>query len=322
MTSPFQQISQLLIRRQIPNPDLNYEGFTPSFGGNLAISIIFGVLCGINFILCRYYKQKWFLSCWFIGLTLECLGYAGRCWSAKNLDNNKAFAMQLLCITIAPRFFMAGIYFLVAQVTIIHGEQFSLLKPMQYSLIFIISDMIAIILQATGAGIATSSNAISVTRGVKIMLAGLCFQIASIVLFQCFWNYFTYNIWKSYKAYGDSEFEPQYAILRAKKIYAPYVCAISLTVIFIFIRSCYRVAKLSNGWLSRLAYDETYDMILEALMMLLACSLLTILHPGIVYGHNEICVDTSFKSNFISKAKYNRTNESISEERLELRKTT
>ncbi|OZJ01408.1 hypothetical protein BZG36_05660, partial [Bifiguratus adelaidae] len=49
---------------------------------------------------------------------------------------------------------MAGIYYMLAKFTVIYGGQFSKLKPMTYSTIFILFDLISIVLQAIGGGMA------------------------------------------------------------------------------------------------------------------------------------------------------------------------
>lgn len=67
-----------------------------------------------------------------------------------NLD---PFAMQLICLTVVPCFLMAGIYYIIAQLTLVFGQKFSILRPMHYSLIFIVFDIFSIILQIAGAGI-------------------------------------------------------------------------------------------------------------------------------------------------------------------------
>lgn len=55
------------------------------------------------------------------------------------------------------------------------------------------------------------------------------------------------------------------------------------STLFIFIRSCYRVAELKQGFNGRLANQEVSFMILEGLMILLALIPLTVLHPGMAF---------------------------------------
>ena len=56
--------------------------------------------------------------------------------------------------------------------------------------------------------------------------------------------------------------------------------ALIFATVFIFIRSCFRVAELSGGFGSALANDQITFMILEGAMIVSACLCLTLFHPG------------------------------------------
>ena len=59
--------------------------------------------------------------------------------------------------------------------------------------------------------------------------------------------------------------------------------ALFAATLFIFIRSCYRVAELKEGFDGNLANQEVSFMILEGMMILLAVIPLTLLHPGMAF---------------------------------------
>jgi hypothetical protein len=56
--------------------------------------------------------------------------------------------------------------------------------------------------------------------------------------------------------------------------------ALAFATLFIFIRSCFRVAELSSGFASALANDQVTFMVLEGAMIVLASLALTVFHPG------------------------------------------
>jgi hypothetical protein len=64
----------------------------------------------------------------------------------------------------------------------------------------------------------------------------------------------------------------------------------------IFIRSVFRVAELSAGFESELARNETTFMILEGVMILVACLALTIGHPGVSFQGNYATANFSMRS--------------------------
>jgi len=101
------------------------------------------------------------------------------------------FRSQLICLTIAPAFITAAIYLCLARIIIVHGEQHSRLKPRTYSLFFVGCDLLSLVLQAVGGALAaTSDTTQDAHRGVNIMIAGLAFQIVSLLLFMALWGDF------------------------------------------------------------------------------------------------------------------------------------
>lgn len=68
------------------------------------------------------------------------------------------------------------------------------------TLIFISSDFIALILQSTGGGIADNANVHSVpNEGTHIMVAGLAFQVLSLVCFVVLSGEFLFRVYQDKK---------------------------------------------------------------------------------------------------------------------------
>lgn len=295
-----------------------YKGNKPSLGGNVSLAVLFGLFLIFQIIFGIYFKQWWFFVCYFCGLLLEVLGYAGRIWSHYNIRSFDAYVMQLVCITLAPCFLMAGIYYLLAQLTVIMGQHFSMLKPMQYSLIFIICDLISIILQAAGGGMASAelSDHESTRAGSNVMVGGLAYQVFSMTLFQYMWYVFCYRCYKCKKKFGDEIFNPQYTKLRSRKAFIPLFYIISFAVLFIYIRSIYRLIEMAEGFTSSMANNETLLMCLESLMVCLSSLLLTVLYPGFAYGPKSyIPIDMNVKSSFTAKTERFKDHEQIIQNR-------
>lgn len=200
------------VMNELYKSDNMYNGNRPSLGGNLALAIIFGVILVLQLVFGLISKQRWFFITCLCGIFLEVLGYASRVWSHYNLNSFDAYVMQLVCITLAPCFLMAGIYFILAQLTVVMGQPFSVLRPMQYSLIFVICDLIAIILQAAGGAMAASELSIheSTRSGSNVMVIGLAYQVFSMALFQILWYIFCYRCYISNKRYGSNIFSKEF----------------------------------------------------------------------------------------------------------------
>lgn len=67
------------------------------------------------------------------GLACEIIGYAGRVISYENQWNQDGFLMQIICITLGPTFFSAGIYVCLAYVITVYGAKNSRLPPIWFT---------------------------------------------------------------------------------------------------------------------------------------------------------------------------------------------
>lgn len=297
------------VMNEIYKSNTMYEGKRPSLGGNLALAIVFGLMLVLQAVFGIMTKQWWFFVTYMCGIFLEVLGYSSRVWSHYNLNNFDAYVMQFVCITLAPCFLMAGIYFILAQLTVVMGQAFSILRPMQYSLIFIICDLISIVLQAAGGAMAAIelSDHKSTRSGSNVMVIGLAYQVFTMALFLILWFIFCYRCYISKKRYGSRIFSKEFEHVRQRKMFVPLFYSVTVSVILIFIRSIYRLIEMVEGFSSDMANNETMFMFFEALMVSLATLLMTIFHPGFSYGRKVyIPVEMNIRKSLTLKSEHFR----------------
>jgi hypothetical protein len=90
------------------------------------------------------------------------------------------------------------IYLCLCRIVIVYGENLSRFKPRTYTFIFCTCDFICLVLQGLGGGIAATANTTSASNlGKNIMLAGLIFQVVSLVLFIICAGEFAFRVHKS-----------------------------------------------------------------------------------------------------------------------------
>jgi H+/Cl- antiporter ClcA len=92
----------------------------------------------------------------------------------------------LICLIIGPAFLSASIYICLGQIVIIYGESISRLRPRTYTIVFVLCDLLALILQAIGGAltsIAAGEKPDMAQKGMNIMIAGLCSHAASLLVF-------------------------------------------------------------------------------------------------------------------------------------------
>lgn len=145
------------------------------------------------------------------------------------------------------------------------------------------SDFISLALQGAGGGLAaTANNSSGSETGRAIMIAGVVFQVISLLIFMGLWLEFVLRLRRS----SASAKDPRFAELRGTKKFAWFQYALAAAVALIFIRSVYRVAELQQGFNGPIANNQVSFMVLEGPMIFLAVLAMTILHPGIAFGYN------------------------------------
>lgn len=94
------------------------------------------------------------------------------------------FIRSLVTLTIGPAFLTASIYLCLARIVVVFGQDLSRVKPRTYTMVFMTCDFISLLLQAAGGAIASAADTKSTSDlGVNIMIAGLTFQVVSLLLF-------------------------------------------------------------------------------------------------------------------------------------------
>lgn len=126
-------------------------------------------------------------------------------------------------------------------------------NPRLFYYIFIPCDIISLILQAIGGAMSSTSNGSS-NNGVNIALAGLSFQVATLVVFVALTvDYFirSRKVWRS---------------TRLPLKFKVFLTFLTLATVLILIRCCYRVYELNEGYSrdSEALRDQTLFIALEA----------------------------------------------------------
>ncbi|KAG6829095.1 hypothetical protein H0H92_005708 [Tricholoma furcatifolium] len=148
------------------------------------------------------------------------------------------------------------------------------------SSIFITCDVISLVIQGTGGGLASVNAKTNPAPGGHIMLAGIAFQLVIIVLFTCLVTEFSvrYSRNKPINKMGSTESLTIPKPMSRKLRLMSFGLAFNTTCLF--IRAVYRLIELSNGWTGRIIRTQLYFNILDGGMITLAIYTLNIFHPG------------------------------------------
>ncbi|KAG4441697.1 hypothetical protein IFR05_002831 [Cadophora sp. M221] len=264
---------------------LNYASlrYIPNFGANAAFGSIFVIFLIAQIILWFSYQTHSYTFSMTCGLILEVVGYAFRIVMRKHMFVEGPFLIQIICITIAPVFFTAALYLILSRVIAHYGIHNSRLSPKAYTIGFIASDFLALVLQSAGGALAETANDRATSKaGTNIMVGGLAFQVASLVVFSALAAEFFWRVKADRKHIRATNWASGVPEKPAGDIdgLKTFLYACTFATGLILVRSCFRVAELVDGFRSKLANDEVLFMILEGGMIILATLILTVFHPG------------------------------------------
>ena len=135
--------------------------------------------------------------------------------------------------------------------------------------------------------------------GDHIMVAGLAFQVATLLMFQLLCLDFLIKTLRRMRAMGDAALDPKHAALRGSAKFRVFLVALGLATFCIFIRSIYRVAELSEGWTGALIQNQRLFIGFEGAMVVVAVLVLNAFHPG--YCFREGYEQKKYKNLFRKK---------------------
>lgn len=179
--------------------------------------------------------------------------------------------MQISTLIIAPTFFTAGIYVLLGNFIKLFGRQSSIMRPSLYLWIFCTCDVISLVVQAIGGGMASSeSDKINgnTDPGTYTMVGGIVFQLFSITIFvACAADFVRRTL-----AQGQ--------LARSPRSLVVLFVAMIFSVLCIYARSIYRTIELVQGWDGYLITTQRYFIALDGAMMVAAVVVFNFCHPA------------------------------------------
>ncbi|KAL1695685.1 RTA1 like protein-domain-containing protein [Schizophyllum commune] len=260
--------------------ELSAYGYVPTEWVCIMYVALFSITTATHLGQAIYTRCWWLLPT--VGLcgALEIFGWAGRLWSAHEVLEKDPFMMQIVATILGPTPLLAANFIVMGRLVGKLGPEFSRLSPRLYSILFLSCDLVSLIVQGVGGGIAASANDHeNADLGGNIMLGGIAFQIVVITFFtassaEFLWRYSSnrpISRTTSTKIRGR-------ASLPTKLQLALLLVAGSTGLLF--IRAIYRTIELSDGWGGKIITTEVWFNIFDAAMVVVAMYLENALHPG------------------------------------------
>ena len=217
------------------------------------------------YLLIRH--RTWYFSTVVVGTAMELVGYSFRTLSSqRNPYSVSYFVGQYFFIITAPVFYSAAIYAIVSVLINTYGRRHAPLPPVAVLAIFIACDVVATVVQVTGAALvgAAYSNERDPTGPNNILLAGLAFQVFAFFIFLLV---LAATLFKGQR--NSSERVP-----------VSFLLALVAATCAVYLRTCFRLAETAEGLMQKLSTNEVFFGCLEFAPIVVAVYLFTYWHPG------------------------------------------
>ncbi|KAK4546812.1 hypothetical protein LTR36_001544 [Oleoguttula mirabilis] len=237
------------------------DGYAPNLYFNIAFTAIFAISgLGFSHQACIWKNWRWFSLSLAAGGLMETGGYIGRILLHNDPFSDIGFKLNVVLLTIAPAFVSAGIYLTLKRLTRVFGTHLSRLSPSMYAWIFMTCDCVSIILQGAGGAIsAIAESKTLLSLGVNLMIAGLAFQVFTLLVFFALAAEFFVQCLRN-----PAKLHPGSGMLAHSTKFQIFIAAVLVAFLCIFTRCCYRVAELSGGWGNSIMREESGFIICDS----------------------------------------------------------
>ncbi|OMP88993.1 Sphingoid long-chain base transporter RSB1 [Diplodia seriata] len=239
-------------------------GYRPSIPANAFFVALFGTAFIVQFIQGVRYRTWTYTLAMMCGCFTESIGHAGRIMLHDNPFGQPGFNLQICTLTLAPAFLAAAVYLMLKHLVLATSPSLSRFPARYYTYIFITCDLISLVLQAAGGGTAATSdgNMSQLDIGDHMMMAGLVFQVFTLVIFGAMSLDFAFRSWRAQNT--PSVLKEGTRELRASSKFKVFVIGLGVAFAAILARCIYRIIEMAGGWKNPVMQDEVAFIVLDS----------------------------------------------------------
>ncbi|CAE6521803.1 unnamed protein product [Rhizoctonia solani] len=197
---------------------------------------------------------------------------------------------RICCTILGPSFMTAANFVILGKVIERLGYQYSRLSPKLYTIVFVICDIVALVVQAVGgakASLAVQLRNEDPEKGARIMVGGIIFQMAAITVYTLLAAEFLlrYHFDRPVRATMSPGSETTRSKPQLDTRITLMILGLSISTLFIYIRSIYRTIELLDGWTGPIITNQLYFDVLDGMPIVVAMYAINIFHPSFLLNH-------------------------------------
>ncbi|KAG8715491.1 hypothetical protein FRC11_003797 [Ceratobasidium sp. 423] len=196
----------------------------------------------------------------------------------------------ICCTILAPSFMTAANFVILGKIIERLGYQYSRLSPKLYTIVFVTCDIVALVVQAVGgakASLAVQFMNEDPEKGARIMVGGIIFQMVAITVYTLLAAEFLlrYHFDRPVRSIVSSDSETARSKPQLDTRITLMIVGLSISTLFIYIRSIYRTIELLDGWTGPIITNQLYFDVLDGMPIVVAMYAINIFHPGFLLDH-------------------------------------
>ncbi|KAE8369930.1 RTA1 like protein-domain-containing protein [Aspergillus caelatus] len=254
--------------------EYSFYHYSPSVAAAVVALICYGASTGFH-IFQLWKLRSWFFITFVVGaisiFPVMTVGYVFRAASAKDKTAMGPYIGQSVCILLPPSLYAATIYMIYGRIVLFaRTPGLSIISPHKVTKTFVIGDVIAFLMQATGGGMMAISSMSSL--GQKVTIVGLFVQL----LF--FGGFFSLSV----------VFHQRIQKLKRVRVlsmpYGPLLYVLFGVSLLIILRCLFRIIEFCQGNDGYLASHEVFMYVFDTLPMFVVQTVFHFLYPANVLG--------------------------------------
>ncbi|OQO14875.1 hypothetical protein B0A48_00257 [Cryoendolithus antarcticus] len=249
----------------LADPNIDWS-FCPNIGAAYLYVILFA-LTTLAHIVQMIHTRKWYSWVIVVSGGMQTAAYILRILAIQQPRNDSIYSTMFVLLMVAPVWTNAYAYMVFGRMVYNFTQDAKVLgiRAWRFTLLFVLLDVIAFLVQAGGASLASGND--NVLLGIHIYMAGVGFQQLCLL---CFLGAIV-----RFHQHMRAQRSTQHRQKGVTLLYVQYA-----VVVLISIRIIFRLAEYSSGIDSGIAKKEAYQYVLDSTMMLIALVLLNIWHSG------------------------------------------
>ncbi|KAG7908889.1 hypothetical protein KL925_000514 [Ogataea polymorpha] len=239
-----------------------------NFGSDCFLTAYFGLLLAAHLFLVFYTRQFHFGYVWCLAMAGEIVGYIGRIMISKSNNKTTAIIMDSVGLNAGSSLMIAGLY--ISAAGMLKQRASTTVRGSPRLLIVVLAINVgSIALYSAGVSIEPNGGS-DYQTGKNLAIAGTVIQLALLIAFLASWLFFWRRAHRDFCPAGQTLY------------YNSFPAAITLGMILMVVRSCYRVALQAEGTTGKLFTHPIYVGILDSLMAAVTALIMTVFHPGLI----------------------------------------